>query len=344
MSYENIDATFDKLLRKHKTIIEGIEKNPALILDQLWTQHFNNDKFCSVKFQRHSLHYHACKSCFMLSKHFDLTCNTSFVIEYGKRANETFIVRPRVGVPWYRIRGDYIQCDPITCEILIRMIIQDKYEAVGTIITAFKCRYQSYILEEACSTYDKIDYIDNDGIIDLLKQCISLLVWLEDYGFSHTSLDPYHILVHGSDIGFAIDGHSSIKLGKYTICSTTPYGVSNEIEVPNTTLAGIKTFQMSRKIHNSRKCGVAIFGCCVDLYTLIIGLMCDQNIYTVMMRRYKNFWKNLWVTTEDQEKIQEWLADRIGKLPHIDEIVNLLDGCFLRCDALQIASQTYISI
>ncbi|CAK7994731.1 Hypothetical protein POVR1_LOCUS255 [uncultured virus] len=342
MSYENIDLAFGKLLRTHQTILDSFNEDPSHVLDRLWSKYFTTDNFCSVKFRYHCSHHHACKSCFLLSKHFDLDVDKPFRIEYGKRANEAFVVRSKLNTPWYNIKGQYIQCDPFTCEIFIRMAIQEKYEAVGTMITAFQCRHQSYILEEACSTYDLIDQIDQHGIIDLFKQSISLLVWLEQYDFSHTALDPYHILIHGMDIGFVIDGNSSMRLGKYVICSTTPHGVSNEIEIVNETIAGVKTFQMTRKIHNARRCGINLYGCCVDLYTLMVGLMCHKDIYAVIGKYYKSFWKNLWMTAEDLEEIQEWLSQRMGSLPRIQEIIDCLDGRMLRTDALQMARDVFV--
>ena len=342
MSYENIDKTFDSFFRLHKNFLTAFNENPSKTIYNLWSQYFDSDNYCSVKFKSCRSHLHPCKMCFTLSRYFDLATNKPFLIECGKRTSDRFVVRSKPNTFWIHICNEYIQCDPFTCEILIRLSIQEKYEAVGTIVAPFKCNNGAYILEEFCATFDQIEYIDTDGILDLLEQCISLLAWLNGHKFSHTALDAYHILIHDTDVGFAVDGNSSMKVGKYVVCSSTALGLSNCSEINEKVVDNIRTFKMSHRVYNDRRCGKNIYGVCLDLYTLIIGLMCHRDVYKVVMAQYARFWRNLWVLIEDHNKITQWILSRFDRpLPRIQEMIDILDGSLLRVDAIDIASNVF---
>ena len=109
-------------------------------------------------------------------------------------------------------------------------------------------------------------------------------------------------------------------------------------------VGAITTYKVGRSnIHEfitRRRSGVPIYPGSFDLYCFLVGLCCD-NRFASAITGLRSSWYSLWLMDGDldtlRQRIDEWRTTfRERVYPSHMEIVNMLSGLWLRCDAMDV--------
>lgn len=293
------------------------------------------------------------------------------LIEQGNRILAT---SPLLGKCGFIPIEHYLICDTLTNEILIRSLFNEVLLSPNVFITAFQCGPSRYLLESYStswySNHFKISQLSPTQCYDITIQLIANLFQLNDHQIILGELDSRSILVDNNPISWIIQEHgihikgpfgvsfaythgSSMSIGNVRICSTmSPKVVANvhpNIKIWTVASEGDKLITVysldagtRTNFIRHRRSGIPLYPGSLELYIILIVICCHRNFYEMLILHFKDLWRRLWIGKFDMEMITSKLLEWQEKAyqPTHDEIIDVLQGCYLRCDALEISWNT----
>lgn len=255
----------------------------------------------------------------------------------------------------------FLKCDPVTCNILVSWLVDSALGDGYWLMSAYKCSDAVYrltrIRHSLLDLHGKINCAD---ALSIVVQTILMLRRLSEYHFVHGNPSPMSLRLAKDPVSKSVDGvhvnggykvgldpgdHSSITSWKTRVCSgnrkwrgtvLTPM-MENKFVVSKVTLYTIPR-EAREMFMNRRASGIPIYPGSLDLYCIIIGLICNPLFEAVVMRMG---WTSLWVKAGDAatviERVKLWRCGSAGTLyPSNLEIMTMLEGLWLRCDAVEL--------
>jgi hypothetical protein len=262
----------------------------------------------------------------------------------------------------------YLVCDTLSAEVLIRIAFNEIFITPNILITAFHCHTSRYILESYAKTWyesrAEISKLTTTQCHDIFVQLVVALHQLNDHQMIFGELDARSILIKNEPpsekyegvhikgpigVNFAYTPGSSMSIGEIRICSmVTPRVVATvhpKIKIWNViiedgkpcTLYSLDAGTRSTFLRH-RRSGIPLYPGSLEMYVLLIVLCCETKFFQLITQTYHKMWIKLWLGKHDskiiQDKVTEW--QRVGYQPIYDEIIDLLLGRWLRCDALEV--------
>lgn len=264
----------------------------------------------------------------------------------------------------------YLACDDFTLSNIIQWSIQDAFEKED--IPHYRKLYYSFICNEIgfrlykdeLLSMNSIEIIPHEIVIQLLSfyanTNLSLgLPLASNLGFIN---HPCSYTINGKDIigKFTLIirnfNGSSATLGNVhyynrkdhlnqryvnnTIDSRLIYEKGCGESCDNDVVYKIRrnSMEILSKINHS---GVQSFNKSFDIYSFIVSLMCDKDFREAAIedKLFMRFWKLLWMNNDDQ-KIMDRINDLVSSSEYedveIDNIYDILDDIWIRCDILRI--------
>lgn len=262
----------------------------------------------------------------------------------------------------------YLACDNLSAEVLMRVAFNEICISPTVYLTAFQCRSSRYLVE----SYSR-NWVESKNEIDKLSmsQCqdvfIHFIATLHCLGAHQTilgELDGRSILIKTEPpsiiydkvhikgpfgVSFAYTPGSSMTVGDTRICSTvTPKVIADvhpKIHIFNlasglgnvTTIYSLDAGTRTTFLRH-RQSGIPLYPGSLELYILLIVLCCRKNFFDVITQNFKDIWWRLWLGKDDANivtrKILQWQHANYD--PVHGEIIDLLLGRWLRCDALEL--------
>lgn len=255
----------------------------------------------------------------------------------------------------------FLRCDPITCHVLVSWLVESALKDGYNLLSSYVCGGSVYTLSRVRNSLLNIssEMMTDENIVTILMQSIMCIRQLSKYHFVHGEPSPAMIRIvnypisklmdsvhiYGNiTIGIEPGNKSSITSWKTRVCgdtkkwrmsSLTPT-MDNKWITSNVTLYSLpeETFEafMSR-----RAAGIPIYPGSLEIYCLMVGLYCNPKF-----RKHINNlgWSNLWIGSGDLETIESrilgWKSKTHNMYPSFQEIIHMIKGLWLRCDAVEV--------
>lgn len=262
----------------------------------------------------------------------------------------------------------YLTCDNLSAEVLMRVAFNEICISPTVFLTAFQCRSSRYLVESYSRSWVdpelELHKLTPGQCQDIFIHFIATLHCLSAHQTILGELDGRSILVKNEPpsviydkvhvkgpfgVSFAYTPGSSMTVGDTRICSTvTPKVVadvhpkihiyelasgSGKVTTVYSLDAGTRTTFLRH-----RRSGIPLYPGSLELYIILIVLCCNKKFFDVITQTYRDLWWRLWLGKDDANivtrKILQWQAANYNPLH--DEIIDVLLGRWLRCDALEL--------
>lgn len=247
----------------------------------------------------------------------------------------------------------YLCADPTTCEILVKIVMQNILPSCcNYLFTAFRCGGEVYLVEKHVTPLTTIEQslLTPSFATNVVTQIITILSALAPYSYAHGTPSPQHITIDGDYVGLDVGSHSALTLGHTRLCSTVnppwkPVGTSliPTLDKRWVTSANIVLYCINQgewEAFNARRMsGIPLYPGSFDLYCILVGLCCHP-AFTAIINK---MWLPLWVGNGDlrtiTNRIDQWRVDnKDNNYPPYHNILTMLSGLWLRCDAVALLS------
>src|SRR5579875_363106 len=202
--------------------------------------------------------------------------------------------------------------------------------------------------------------VKKDFFINILKQVVANLLFLQQFGFNHGELYINNLQYLDEDYRFeyqGIKGNSDfvIKITNFKNSSMTINTQNGPYRLYNYDLASkayLQVFSFKPSINKKyyvvdtlmtkssyaviRHMGIPFY-ISFDMYTLLISLYLNSDFLNTVLadeELYTKFFYNIWANEKDVDKIYNELVKNLDK-QNFDIIVDILTGVNLRCDLME---------
>jgi hypothetical protein len=255
----------------------------------------------------------------------------------------------------------FLKCDPISCNVMVSWLVDSALKDGYWLVSVYKCGNDVYKLQKLRYTLPALrGHLSPCEAKGIVIQVVAMMRKLSEYHFVHGNPSPYSLRMSNDPISTMYDSvhlngmyrvgldpgtSSSITSWKTRVCSDnrnwrgtilTPT-MENRFVAGKVTLYTIPAANLDTFI-DRRSSGIPIYPCSLDLYCILVGLACDPQFESIITGMG---WSSLWIKPGDIEKIQlriaEWkCANGTSLYPEYREIMQMLTGIWLRCDAVDV--------
>lgn len=246
----------------------------------------------------------------------------------------------------------FLRCDEHTSHILISWLIDCALEQRRKITSAHVCGVNIYKLNRSTMTLDEAEKryeLSDQFVSSLIVQVVYILKRMSQYHYCHGNPSPFMLEVCDEQLSKEYDGihlsssftlkldpgmHSSINTSNTRICST-PKSLIKSTHITSMdskwSVSKLTLYVPTKHTKEKRASGIPIYPCSLDLYCLLVGLACRDKYLNILEQLS---WSKLWIGLGDYDIVKE----RIAKVdnPSHDQIMEILDGLWLRCDAVDL--------
>jgi len=258
----------------------------------------------------------------------------------------------------------YLVCDSLSAEILGRCV-QEKYVfSAPTLVTGFRCHHTNYLIEQATVSWrDFQSELSTSDIPEALTQYCASLMQLSAFDFVSGGLDADSLRVTSEPPSVEIDGlhiygrktyaigwtpGTSLAMDGVRICSPivpdAAWGVHPKLKLIKLRLSDrtITMYQLGvydrAQFLRHRRAGIPLYPGSLELYCLLLTLMSHPLFYEYVTTQHRALWMPLWLGQDGpnnvQDRLQEW--HKVNYMPTFDDLIDVLTGELLRCDALSL--------
>jgi len=263
----------------------------------------------------------------------------------------------------------FLKCDPTTCQILVSWLVESAMKDGHSLMSAYVCGGSVYQLKKVRNSLLNIDQklLTNENCFSITAQTIICLRQLTKYHFVHGNPSPSSLRISHTPISKMMNGvhiygqitlgiepgeNSSITTWKTRVCSNTSRWRLNTLTptMENKWIASkVTLYSIPEDTKDTflarRSAGIPIYPGSFDLYCIVVGLWCDPKFKTSVE---KLGWSSLWVGSGDLETVETrilgWKAKNHNLYPSFEDIIKMISGLWLRCDAIEVMWDTVVKI
>lgn len=284
------------------------------------------------------------------------------------QGNRILRLSPLLGSCGFTQVEKYLTCDNLSAEVLMRIAFNEICISPTVYLTAFQCGSSRYLVESYSRSWVdpelELHKLTSIQCQDIFIHFIATLHCLNAHQTILGELDGRSILVKSEPpsviydkvhikgpfgVSFGYTPGSSMTVGDTRICSVVTPKVVADVhpnihiwELPSgsgkvTTIYSLDAGTRSTFLRH-RRSGIPLYPGSLELYVLLIVLSCHKKFFELITQTYRDIWWRLWLGKGDADivisKVLEWQT--AGYNPVHDEIIDLLLGRWLRCDALEL--------
>lgn len=204
--------------------------------------------------------------------------------------------------------------------------------------------------------------ISRDVVMGIISQLFALLYEMENYNFSHGNPNTNALRFSKEPASYILDGYHvscpvTLKMEDFensgcTVGNIRLYSKSVVAEEEMRKRKKVDAYQEEGKTYQLKDPkkypkstilfmymkNLGLIKSSFDAYAFMIVLMCERSFYSTVMsdRILSDFWKSMWVSEEDYEKVMKriWGHHEKGSLVGANDILRILGTLHLRSDMI----------
>jgi hypothetical protein len=235
----------------------------------------------------------------------------------------------------------FLRCDTFTSSVLISWLMDCALQESRRVLTSFICKNKGHKLERR--THPIPDEVPREAVETIVRQIVYILKVLSPHTFCHGDPSPEHIRleISGGTLKVHLDPgkYSSITTGNTRICSSPQLSTAHQTIFKPTMSESmsISTVTLYKIPHSTttaftteRMMGSPLYPGSFDLYCILVGLYCHPNFRECI----DGIWSEIWLWDSDLTTLQSRVSNQNIPHPTYHDILKLIDGLWMRCDAV----------